>query len=238
MESLGYETGTALQESAKALNFWTKLRLLNLYRRTQKCIDLLIDVQGHQIFSLGTFNGDPHPGNIMQLNDGTLGLIDYGQTKTIAESERLAVARVVSAIGNGAGVEAVADAMRNLGFQTKNDKDETLSQYASLFFDSDSEGKRLGCATPQLYFSLLTKLDPLIIVPDAASKSLSHSGGACVCITHARQKVFVARGSFLLRGMGTVLDQQIHTSSRWRKHAKLAIDKGEKRLEIVNATTG
>ena len=170
MESLGYESGNSLLNIAQDLSFWTKLRLLNLYRKTQKSIDLLVDVQGHQIFSLGTFNGDPHPGNIMSLNDGTLGLIDYGQTKTIAEGDRVAVARVVDAIGNDAGAATVAEAMRQLGFKTKHDQDETLSQYASLFFDSDSEGKKLGCATPQMYFALLTKLDPLVHVPDAASK--------------------------------------------------------------------
>jgi aarF domain-containing kinase len=29
----------------------------------------------------GAFNGDPHPGNILLLKDGRLGLIDYGQVR-------------------------------------------------------------------------------------------------------------------------------------------------------------
>ena len=43
-----------------------------------KLLELLASVHGYEIFQMGMFNGDPHPGNIMLLNDGRLGLIDYG----------------------------------------------------------------------------------------------------------------------------------------------------------------
>ena len=36
-------------------------------------------VTAHTIFRDKFFNGDPHPGNILLLNDGKLGLIDFGQ---------------------------------------------------------------------------------------------------------------------------------------------------------------
>lgn len=44
-------------------------------------IELLHHVHAHEIFLNGEFNGDPHPGNIMLLNDGRIGLIDYGQVR-------------------------------------------------------------------------------------------------------------------------------------------------------------
>jgi aarF domain-containing kinase len=148
----------------------TKLRLLSLYRKTQRYINLLVDVQGHQILVDGTFNGDPHPGNLLAMEDGSLGLVDFGQTKSITADERLGVARVVAAIGKASSVSDIADAMRSLGFQTKFNDDGILAQYAALFFDSDIEGHKMGCATPQIYFSRLTKADPLVKVPDVASK--------------------------------------------------------------------
>lgn len=40
-------------------------------------------VHGHQIFINGCFNGDPHPGNVLLMPDGRLGLVDYGQVKEI-----------------------------------------------------------------------------------------------------------------------------------------------------------
>jgi aarF domain-containing kinase len=148
----------------------TKLRLLYLYRKTQRYINLLVDVQGYQILVDGIFNGDPHPGNLLAMKDGSLGLVDFGQTKTITDDDRLGVARVVSAIGKESSVSDIADAMRSLGFQTKFNDDDVLAQYAALFFDSDIEGHKMGYATPQVYFSVLTKTDPLVKVPDVASK--------------------------------------------------------------------
>ena len=48
----------------------------------QKIIAKLIETFGVQIFSLGKFHSDPHPGNLLVAPDGkTLSIIDFGQTK-------------------------------------------------------------------------------------------------------------------------------------------------------------
>lgn len=173
MESLGYPLSDSFQATIDNIGVRGKIRLLKVYRKAQKYVDLLVDVQGHQMLSLGIFNGDPHPGNLLVLTDGKLGLIDFGQTKRISEEERLGVARVVAAIGDHSSDRLIADSMRQLGFCTKFNKDNVLAQYATLFFDSDIDGQLMGCATPQMYFSRLNKMDPLINVPDVASKLTS-----------------------------------------------------------------
>lgn len=170
MKELGYATGDSLKEKLGSMGIVNKAKLLRLYWKAEKYVNLLVDVQGYQLLSLGCFNGDPHPGNLMVLDDGKLGLIDFGQTKRISNKDRLGVARVIEAIGSKKHDSDIANAMRNLGFRTKADKDEVLAKYAYLFFDSDIEGKELGCATPQIYFSFLNKIDPLLDVPDVASK--------------------------------------------------------------------
>ena len=43
-----------------------------------RLMDILLRVHAFEIFELGAFNADPHPGNILMLEDGRLGLIDYG----------------------------------------------------------------------------------------------------------------------------------------------------------------
>jgi len=53
---------------------WTKCTL-----DLGKLIEILCRVHGYELFQLGLFNGDPHPGNILLLKDGRLGLIDYGE---------------------------------------------------------------------------------------------------------------------------------------------------------------
>ena len=179
-------------------------RLLALNRHIRRCIHLLIDVHGHQIFLNRVFNGDCHPGNMLELTNGKIGLIDYGQTKRISLQESLAMAKVVAALGqDSVDAAQVATAMRECGFVTKWDKDDVLVQYAKLFFDSDDDAKVHGCATPQLYLMKLSSLDPLLRVPDAA--------------------IFTARASYLFRGMGSMAGDPIRTSKYWKKHVEEAL---------------
>ena len=49
----------------------------------------------------GKFNGDPHPGNILLLSDGRLGLIDYGQVKNISMQDRIKYAKLIIAHTRG-----------------------------------------------------------------------------------------------------------------------------------------
>eukprot|EP00521_Asterionellopsis_glacialis_P015007 CAMPEP_0195309038 /NCGR_PEP_ID=MMETSP0707-20130614/38535_1 /TAXON_ID=33640 /ORGANISM="Asterionellopsis glacialis, Strain CCMP134" /LENGTH=781 /DNA_ID=CAMNT_0040373333 /DNA_START=574 /DNA_END=2919 /DNA_ORIENTATION=- len=196
------------------------ISLLNLFRQTRGYIDLLLDVSGYQIFIDGCFNGDPHPGNVMELNDGRLGLLDYGQCRRLEEYERIALAQIVALLGKRDNTENneddksslhekdIADAMRKCGFRSKYNRDDMLVKYAELFFDSDIAGKKMGFESPHLYFRHLMKLDKLQNVPDCA--------------------VFVARSSFLFRGMGAMLENQICTAKRWASHAEAALENNRK----------
>ena len=38
----------------------------------------ILDASFHQLFTDGAFHGDPHPGNVLVLPDGRIGLIDFG----------------------------------------------------------------------------------------------------------------------------------------------------------------
>ncbi len=44
-----------------------------------------------QIFEDGFFHGDPHPANIIVLDDGAIGLVDFGIAGRIADSERQSI---------------------------------------------------------------------------------------------------------------------------------------------------
>jgi aarF domain-containing kinase len=180
-------------------------RLLQLHRYVHRCIELMLDVHGHQIFLNGVFNGDCHPGNLMELSNGKIGLIDYGQTKRLTKEECVGIARVVSALGqNVIDEKKVGEAMRQFGFRTKNNSDKVLTMYAKLFFDSDDEAKAEGCVTPQLYLMKLSALDPLVQVPDAA--------------------IMTARTSYMFRGIGAISGDRIRTSKYWRKNADKALE--------------
>jgi len=101
-----------------------------------------------------------------------LGLIDFGQTRRLTDTERLALARVIVALGTNADPMVIAESMQAAGFVAQNNKDYSMwTKYATLFFDSDMESQRLGFPTPQLYFVSLMEQNPLIEIPDAFGKS-------------------------------------------------------------------
>jgi hypothetical protein len=66
MDALGHTKANNFRETINNLGLGAKLRLFSLHKKTQKYIDLLVDVQGHQILFNGIFNGDPHPGNVSE----------------------------------------------------------------------------------------------------------------------------------------------------------------------------
>jgi len=58
----------------------------------------LLRCYGHQIFTLGVFHSDPHPGNLIRRPDGTVGLLDFGECKELDDRERLLFARLTIAL--------------------------------------------------------------------------------------------------------------------------------------------
>ncbi|WGP11717.1 AarF/UbiB family protein [Streptomyces sp. SH5] len=54
-----------------------------------------------QILRYGVFHADPHPGNMLLLDDGRLGLLDFGSVGRIDPSARLAIQEVLVAIDRG-----------------------------------------------------------------------------------------------------------------------------------------
>jgi aarF domain-containing kinase len=162
-----------------------KVRLFLFHQKYKRFVDLLVEVHGHQIFLDGCFNGDSHPGNCMDCGDGRLGLIDFGQTRRLGDNDRLALSEVIVALGKGSNTTAIADSMRKLGFATNTNDDEMMSKYATIFFDCDTESKKLGFATPQQYFASLMKANALVTIPDAAGTYhiTQMSRGVCACFS-------------------------------------------------------
>lgn len=158
-------------EILQSISWASKLRLHVLVKKCRRYVNLLVDVHGNQIFKDGCFNGDSHFGNVLRLDDGRLGLIDYGQTRRLTNEERMGLSRIVAAIGQGSDDSIIASAMRDLGFALeRDDDDKMLVKYGKIFFDSDQEGAEAGYATPQHYFESLMKENRLINIPDSASK--------------------------------------------------------------------
>jgi ubiquinone biosynthesis protein len=77
------------------------------------------------IFEHGFFHGDPHPGNILVLDDGRLGLLDFGLAKDLPEGFATNAADLLRAVVSNNAPEA-ALAARKLGFVIADDLVPTL----------------------------------------------------------------------------------------------------------------
>jgi hypothetical protein len=58
----------------------------------------LLEAFGHQIFIQGVFHSDPHPGNLLRLPDGRVGLLDFGECKELPDATRILFARLTIAL--------------------------------------------------------------------------------------------------------------------------------------------
>ena len=76
----------------------------------------LVHVHGCQLLLDGVYNADPHPGNVLVLPDGRLGLIDYGMVGRLSAAERAAVARVVRGL-HARDAAAVVREYRDAGYR-------------------------------------------------------------------------------------------------------------------------
>jgi ubiquinone biosynthesis protein len=64
----------------------------------------------HQVMVHGVFHADPHPGNVMLLRDGRLGLLDFGSVGRIDAASREGLQRLLAAIDRGDAVD-IADGL-------------------------------------------------------------------------------------------------------------------------------
>ena len=167
-----------------------------------KLINTLVKVHGKQILIDGVFSGDPHPGNIILLKNNDIGLIDYGQIKTLSPADRRNFAKLVILLDDGKEKEVVAH-VKMMGFETEHNDDYVLFKTIQVALDCDDKsftgGKNL-----QMFMEEMNKRDKTSKIPE--------------------QHVMSIRVCVLLRGIATLLGHEpIHIAREWREYAERAI---------------
>jgi cytochrome P450/predicted unusual protein kinase regulating ubiquinone biosynthesis (AarF/ABC1/UbiB family) len=112
-------------------------------------------IYARMIFADGFFQGDPHPGNLLVLDDGTIGLLDFGLAKELPDGFGRAIATMlVRALAGDA--RGALQAARAAGFTVRDDQATALpGLILSLIGDRNGE---------QSFASLLAET-PLTSVP-------------------------------------------------------------------------
>ena len=99
-----------------------------------------------QVFELGLFHGDPHAGNLILLDDGSVGLFDWGMTGELTEMDRHHIAAILKAI-IAMDIERLIDALENLSLQNEMDIDRSaikkeLQKVIKLFKEAREKEKK------------------------------------------------------------------------------------------------
>jgi aarF domain-containing kinase len=98
-----------------------------------RMVDELIDVHGHEIFVDGYFNADPHPGNMLLLDQKTgsprIGLIDYGQVKELSRENIVILSKMMVALQEDNEPE-MARLIFEAGYKTKEMRPDLAAKYA------------------------------------------------------------------------------------------------------------
>lgn len=162
-------------------------------------IDTLLKVHAHEILVDGAFNGDPHPGNILLMPDGRLGLVDYGQVKKMSIEDRVIYAKIIIALSRNDRCEVVRLMVDEVGFRTKYMKEDIIYETAVFFNCRDTEDILKGMNV-SAFMEYLEKTDPIENIND--------------------EFVMVGRVSVLLRGLANAFGMKIRVSEYWKGSAE------------------
>ena len=141
-------------------------------------------------------------GNILlcRKKDGSpqLGLIDYGQTKSLTKEARHLFCKIIIALDED-NKEEIVKLVREAGYRSEKMDPECMYLYARVGYDQDSR-KLTGGKHIQMFMEELNARDPIEQFPT--------------------DYLMVARTSVLLRGLAHVLHQRRSVAKIWRPIAE------------------
>ncbi|KAH8047318.1 hypothetical protein JL722_13130 [Aureococcus anophagefferens] len=103
-----------------------------------RVMSTLCAVHGHELLVDGLFNGDPHAGNFLLLENGAIGCIDYGQVKRLSDAERHWLCRCYVALATE-DVAKLRSLAAEIGMRSRYNTD--LCRVKMLTFSLDRDGK-------------------------------------------------------------------------------------------------
>jgi ubiquinone biosynthesis protein len=112
----------------------------------------MTDVWMTMIFRHGFFHGDPHPANILVLEDGRLGLVDFGLAGRLTDDDLGRLTRLFVDVATE-NLSAVPQRLAELGVRFPHDReDELRARLEELYL--------------RYYGARLSELDPIVLIHD------------------------------------------------------------------------
>jgi aarF domain-containing kinase len=175
----------------------------------RKLLRSLTDVFGKCILETGFFHADPHPGNIFVLDDGRIGLIDFGQVKQIGGRARETLSKVMLALDgrlsddNPADLERIGNLALELGVELADDAPpEGPAAVAMWLFDGSVDKLPGGYDKGELS-------------PNSPVKALK---------SFPQDLVLVGRSTILIKGLSDRLEVPWSLSTEWAPYARRVLE--------------
>eukprot|EP00814_Leptocylindrus_danicus_P010411 CAMPEP_0116044340 /NCGR_PEP_ID=MMETSP0321-20121206/26942_1 /TAXON_ID=163516 /ORGANISM="Leptocylindrus danicus var. danicus, Strain B650" /LENGTH=430 /DNA_ID=CAMNT_0003525419 /DNA_START=17 /DNA_END=1310 /DNA_ORIENTATION=- len=175
----------------------------------RKLLRALTYVFGRSILETGFFHADPHPGNIFVLDDGRIGLIDFGQVKQISGRRRETFSKVMLALanregdGNAEDLKKIGNLALELGVELNDDaKPEAACAVAMWLWDGTVDNLPGGYDKGELS-------------PNSPVKELK---------SFPQDLVLVGRSSILIKGLSSRLNIPWSLAKEWGPIAQNALD--------------
>ena len=96
----------------------------------------LFECWGVQIFKAGEFHTDPHPGNLVLLDDGRVAVIDWGQTKRLDAARLDTCAKCAAAMARGDVAALVAAIEASGDYELANPSPAVWALVSYTYFDT------------------------------------------------------------------------------------------------------
>jgi len=157
----------------------------------------LLEVYAFQIFELGIFHSDPHPGNILISSTGALTLLDFGQVKVLSSRTRENLAQLVVSLDQNSPLSG--QLLDNMGVKVENTSASMKAAIAYVLFDT-----RMDIAE--------AKMNPF-------DSDLPREIRQIKLSRIPRETFMLIRVVALLRGILSALNLDVHARSIWSKYA-------------------
>lgn len=143
-------------------------------RRIDELLGRVLEAYTRQVLEAGVFQADPHPGNLLVAEDGTLALLDFGCAREMDATVRGHYAALLIAFlaGDRTRISAM---LETLGFRTQSGRPDTLLHFAEAMLGALRETAHGGAGIAWLDREQLeaqaralldaTRDDPVVRVP-------------------------------------------------------------------------
>jgi predicted unusual protein kinase regulating ubiquinone biosynthesis (AarF/ABC1/UbiB family) len=159
---------------------------------------LLVDSYCTQILRHGFFHADPHPGNLIvqRMANGAprLVLVDFGLAKELPSGFRKGVVAFAGALLQGRS-DAMADALVDLGFETRDGHTESMEEIARFLLDTGIEFQKRSHLSRDM--------------TDRVGRELPEKIRANPIVTIPSHVVLIGRVMGLLSGVSRSLDSKV-----------------------------